>query len=145
MRGDSRSRFWRWQAILAGVVALFPLYGWLAPKLLDGRGGCFLHDWLSIYCPFCGGTRAVSALLRFDLVGAWRLNAWVVVLITLAIVLDVWALMRLRSGHERLLPLPNWSWIVLLILTLLFAVLRNYLMIAHGVDPTGDLGHIWNG
>ena len=145
MRGDSRSRFWRWQMILAGAVALFPLYGWLAPKLLEGRGGCFLHDWLSVYCPFCGGTRAVSALLHLNFAEAFRLNALVVLLIALAIILDVWAFVRLRRGCEQLLPLPSWSWILLLALTLLFAVLRNYLMIAHGIDPTGDLGHIWNG
>ena len=145
MREDSRSRFWRWQMLLAAGIALFPLYGRLAPKLFAGRGGCFLHDWLSVYCPLCGGTRAVSALLRLDIAQAFRLNAFVVLLIALAIGLDIWAFVRLRRGRERLLPLPNWSWIVVLVLAILFAILRNYLMIAHGIDPTGDLGRIWNG
>ena len=145
MNRESRKRFWRWQAVIATLVVLFPFYGWLAPKLLEGRGGCFLHDWLSIYCPFCGGTRAVSALLHLHVLEAFRFNAFVLLLIALGMVLDVWAFVRLCCGHERLLPLPNWSWIVLLVLAILFAVLRNYLMIVHGIDPTGDLGRIWHG
>ena len=145
MKQDSRNRFWRWQMILAGAVALFPLYGWLASRILAGRGGCFLHDWLSIYCPFCGGTRAVSSLLHLNVLQAFRLNAFVVLLIALAIALDIWAFVRLCRGREKLLGLPSWSWLVVLVLAILFAILRNYLMIAHGIDPTGDLGRVWNG
>ena len=28
---------------------------------------CWLHEWTGLYCPGCGGTRALSALLRGDL------------------------------------------------------------------------------
>ena len=145
MNRDSRKRFLRWQILLVSAIALFPVYRWAITLVDEDRLGCILHDWLGIYCPFCGGTRAVGALLRFDFVGAFRANAMVVILAAILIVLEIVALVRLLCGHARLLPLPQWSWIVLLVLIFGFAVVRNWLMIAYGVDPTGDLGWIWNG
>ncbi len=131
--------------ILGVSIALFPVYRWILSLVNEDKLGCFLHDRLFIYCPLCGGTRAVESLLRLDFVGAFRANAVVVILILLLIALEIVALVRLLRGHERLLPLPRWSWIVLLVLLLGFAVLRNWLMIARGIDPTGDLGQVWNG
>lgn len=145
MNQASRKRFWRWQIILGLSIALFPVYRWLLTFVNEEKLGCFLHDRLGIYCPLCGGTRAVESLLRLDFVGAFRANALVVILIVLLIALEIVAIMRLCRGHERLLPLLRWSWIALLAVAFGYAVLRNWLMIAYGIDPTGDLGWIWNG
>ena len=145
MNRESRNRFLRWQMILGLSIALFPVYRWLLSLVNAEKLGCFLHDRLFLYCPLCGGTRAVGELLRLNFVGALRANALVVLLIVCLLVADTVALVRLLRGHERLLPLPNRSWIFLLVLLLGFAVLRNWLMIAYGIDPTGDLGWIWNG
>ena len=128
------------------AVALFPLY-WYATQSLSIpilNGGCFLHDYLFLYCAFCGGTRSVGALLRFDVVSAMRYNALVPPLVLLGLVLDVFALVRLLRGEKRLLRLPKWSWIAAIAVLIAYAVLRNYLMIAHGYDPVGDLGRFWN-
>ena len=145
MNQTSRKRFLLWQLALVAATALFPVYRWGLNFVNERWLECVLHDRLWLYCPFCGGTRAVGALLCFDFVGAFRANAMVVILIVLLIALEIVAIVRLCRGHERLLPLPGWSWIVLLALILGFAVLRNWLMIAYGIDPTGDLGGIWNG
>ena len=40
------------------VAMLFPLYEWITSRLsLPFLRGCFLHDYLHVYCAFCGGTR----------------------------------------------------------------------------------------
>lgn len=129
---------------LLAALACFPLYRRLADLLPRVWIKCFLHDRLFLYCPFCGGTRAVEALLRFDFATALKANPFAVLLLAVALVLDVIALIRLLGKKERLLPLPKWTWIVLLAAALLYAVLRNWLMIAHGIDPIGDLGAFWN-
>ena len=129
--------------ILAGIL-LFPLYRSLAASITRYLFGCFVHDFCFLYCPLCGGTRAVAALLRLDLLAALRYNAFVALSAVVLLIMDVVALFRLIAKKERVLPLPSWSWIPFVTLLLIYAVLRNYLMIAHGYDPTGDLGYIWN-
>ena len=132
---------------IAAVTALclFPLYRLIADYLARFVSGCMIHDHFFLYCPLCGGTRAVEALLRFDLVTAWNNNAFVVLVAFAVLVLDLVALIRLLCGCQKILPIPDWSWIVAVVLMILYAVLRNYLMIAHGYDPVGDLGAFWRG
>ncbi len=137
-------RYLRIHAALLTALLLFPLYRLLADRLTDAITGCFLHDRLFLYCSFCGGTRALSALLRFDLPRALALNPLVVFLVLAAIGLDIFALVRLLKGKARLLPIPWWWIIILLGVIFGYGILRNYLMIAHGYDPTGDLGVFWN-
>ena len=146
MTTQAKRRTWYFvihAAVLVGIL-LFPLYREIASRLSRFVSGCMLHDFCFLYCPLCGGTRAVAALLRFDIPEALRYNAFVVLAVLAVIVMDAVALVRLIRKKERLLPLPSWSWIPFVALLLVYTLLRNYLMIAHGYDPTGDLGFIWN-
>ena len=126
----------------AAALALFPLYRWMMASVLS-PSGCFLHDYLFLYCAFCGGTRSLEALIGADVVAAFRYNALVPCLVLLTLVLDVIALIRLLRGEKKLLVLPKRSWIALVGLLVGYALLRNYLMIAEGYDPLGDLGAFW--
>ena len=130
--------------LLLLLLLLFPLYRAVVSHLTPLVSGCVIHDRLFVYCPLCGGTRALTALLRFDLLAAFRFNFFVAFTAVLAVVLDLIALIRLLRGKERLLILPNWGWVALALFMIVYAVLRNYLMIAHGIDPVGDLGIFWN-
>ena len=128
---------------LLAAALLFPLYRVLTDRLPSIWIKCLLHDRLFLYCPFCGGTRAVEALLRFDLGGALTANPLVVVFLLLALILDVVVLIRLLLGREKLLPLPRLWWIVPLAVMIVYAVVRNWLMIAYHYDPLGDLDTFW--
>ena len=130
-------------AVLVGMLLLFPLYR-IFTELLPARlVRCFLHDRMMLYCPFCGGTRAIGHLLRLDVFAAWNANPLVVLLSAFLLMLDLVALIRLLRGKRALFVLPKWSWIALLAVTVFYGILRNYLMIAHGYDPLGDLGVFW--
>ena len=127
------------------VAMLFPLYEWITSRLsLPFLRGCFLHDYLHVYCAFCGGTRSVGAFLRFDFAAMLQYNALVPLLLLALIAVDVIALMRLLRGEEKLFDLPRWCWIAGIVALIGYAILRNYLMIAHGYDPVGDLGAFWH-
>lgn len=124
------------------LALLFPLYMKVASLLGDALGGCIMHRFF-IYCPLCGGTRTVAALLRFDFVSAWNLNAFVVILCFVALALDVWMWVRYFQKKEPLIIFPKWAWIALCSALVFYFILRNCLMIFFGIDPTGDLGYFW--
>lgn len=124
------------------VALLFPLYMKVASWIGGIFGGCIMHRFF-IYCPLCGGTRALAALLRFDFVSAWNHNAFVVVMCIALLGLDIWAWVRYFQKKEPLIILPKWSWITFCVAFISYFILRNCLMIFFGIDPTGDLGFFW--
>ena len=129
---------------VAILAALFlPLYIKVANWLGGVFGGCLMHRFF-IYCPLCGGTRAIAALTRFDFVSAWNYNAFVVLLCFVILALDVWAWVRYFQKKEPLIILPQWSWITFCVLLVTYFILRNVLMIFFGIDPTGDLVYFWD-
>ena len=129
--------------LLAGIL-LFPLYVWISEQITSVIPGCLLHDWFLIYCPLCGGTRAVEALLRLDFLSALRYNAFVVLLAVTAVAFYVMAWIRLKKREDRLFLVPKWLWVVYAVLLLVFFVVRNLLMVGFGMDPLGDLHWFWN-
>ena len=108
---------------LAGVAR--PLSRWMLSALSD----CYVAQ-MGFVCPACGGTRAVAALCRGDLLAAVELNALVVLLIVYAVLIVVafhievlfrqgWA----RTIHVRMLNyrvIIGWA-----VVAVLFCVLRN--------------------
>ncbi len=129
-------------AAILGAL-LLPLYMKVASWLSGIFGGCLMHRFF-IYCPLCGGTRAVAALIRLDPVAAWNYNALVVILAVIALGLDVWAWVRYFQKKEPLIILPKWSWIAFCTVLVAYFILRNALMIFFGIDPTGDLVYFWD-
>lgn len=136
--------FLLFHAVAAVAVALFPLYRWLATKLPKFMGGCFFHDFLFLYCPLCGGTRAVDALLHFRFAEALRCNAYVVLVAVSLLVADLLAWIRFFRGSVPYFQGKATYWVILAVFLLVFGVARNYLLIAHGFDPLGDLSEIRN-
>lgn len=130
---------------LAACAALFPLYRNLVGLLPDRMTGCILHDRLLLYCPLCGGTRALAALLHLNFAEALRANAFVVLLAVLFFIHDVLAWVRLLRGKTVLFRFLAWEWIAVAVLFLIFGILRDLLLIRFGLDPLGDLGAVWNG
>ena len=97
---------------------------------------CLLHDVFGLYCPFCGGTRAVGALLAGNLMGALRANAAVVLSLPLLIWADARALVRIL-GKKSVSPLLPFHPLIPIVLFAAFFILRNVLLL-FGIDPTGD-------
>jgi hypothetical protein len=91
-------------------------------------GFCPLNAITGIYCPGCGGLRAVNDLSRGDIVAALSSNVLVVAAIPISIVLLLIWLQRAWSGLPALrLParLSRVWWPTVAVVTLVFTVLRN--------------------
>ena len=127
-------------AIIGAI--LFPLCMKVSAWLAGVFGGCLMHRFF-LYCPLCGGTRALAALIRFD-ASAWNYNAFVVILAVIALGIDIWAWVRYFQKKEPLVIFPQWAWIAFCAVLVFYFILRNVLMIFFGIDPTGDLVYFWD-
>lgn len=144
MNSSAKKQFIMVHLCAVAAILLFPLYLFLVQKIHPALTGCAMHDILFLYCPLCGGTRAIKALLRLDVVSAFSYNPFVFLLLVLFVVLDVLAFLRLRRGESRPFVFPRKLWLSFCALFVLWGILRNVLMIAFGIDSTGDLVLFWN-
>lgn len=88
---------------------------------------CFLYSHFHLYCPACGNTRSLSALLQGNLLQALSYNIvpFLVLLIALAGYVE---LATYSFGtHKRLLPRRLSVYIFLIILIFLYLLLRNFI------------------
>ena len=126
-------------------LALFLLallfWGYVALcEALTGQLFCVFKILTGSYCPFCGGTRCLSALLQFDLPGALRYNALVVFTALMGLVYEIKTLAAILRCRPRPFALPRWAASVYLALLLVFFLGRNLLLWC-GIDIIGDFIH----
>jgi hypothetical protein len=109
-----------------GVLAATAVVALVDPNEGGHYPTCPLLALTGIYCPFCGGLRAVHDLAHLDLAGALDRNPLaVLVLPVLAILWLLWA-QRAFTGRQllRLRPPSWWGWATVGVLAV-FMVLRN--------------------
>lgn len=106
--------------------------------------GCLMRGLLHLYCPLCGGTRSLEAVLRLDFASAWRYHPLLPIGLLLFLILDAVAWIRFFRGKKTLSILPQKGYYFFVALLLVFFVWRN-LQLLWGIDPIGELGLFWNG
>lgn len=146
---DSNRHAWRQFllihcAIIGAVLFLLFYDAFFAYRIFFLPFGCILHHWFLVYCPLCGGTRAIGSMLSLDFLTAFQQNAWVVLFALFAIVWDAFGVIRLIKGWEHPWSMPKWIYWVLIISLAIFFIVRNVMLIAFHIDPLGDLLHAWN-
>lgn len=97
---------------------------------------CPLHL-IGLYCPTCGMTRAVRALLALDPLAALGYHPLLPLLLSSAVYCEVAWLLFVMRGRAVLSKVR----LVLLITAAAFALyfaLRNILLLGFGIDPLGD-------
>jgi Protein of unknown function (DUF2752) len=118
----------RWIANFAAsalVAATFVLVRF-PPTKASFYPHCPVFFWLHLYCPGCGGTRALAALLHGRLVEALHWNAMVVVSLPFAAAFFAMAYRRaVRAGSFSWPLIPDRLLTCYLIATGIFTVVRN--------------------
>lgn len=97
------------------------------PHVAGSWGVCPSLALFGVYCPACGGLRAVNDLTHLDLVGAASSNLYFVVLLpALVFLLGRWVYDAARGvqRHQRWLE-SGLVWTVLSVVLVVFTVLRN--------------------
>lgn len=130
-------------ALLNVLLALFAIGGAIyltlasrAPALF----ACVFARRAHLYCPGCGGSRALYALLRLDLLSSLAANPALIGGILTLGYYEI-AFFRTARGHGRV---RSWPAIAYAALIVCFFVLRNLLLVFCGIDPLGDQIGYWS-
>ncbi len=141
-----RKNLWIWIAVhlvlLLGIL-LFPYYQrWMTGRFLI-LSGCIMHDFLHLYCPFCGGTRALAALLHGSVGDAFRFHPLLPLFFFAGILYDGMTFYRILTGKKLPVRIPKGVTVTIVAGIVGYWILRNVLLIAFHFDPIGDLLPYW--
>lgn len=103
------------------------------------RYDCLMHELFHIYCPGCGGTRAIMALLAGDVLKSLVCNPAVVVGLILVLYYEVGVIVTLirRNGKYYFLR-KLWLIYGYLGMIIVYGVVRDYLLVSGICDLLGD-------
>lgn len=91
---------------------------------------CLIHEKTGFYCPGCGITRMIFALMKFDIPKAFRYNQLLFILLPFLIAYFVYNIYLYIVGKKDtiLKKIPNYIYIILLIIVIGWGIIRNFPM-----------------
>ena len=102
---------------------------------------CVLYMALGIYCPGCGGTRALRALLGGHFIQSLRYNPAVICGILLILYYELGAVITLvKRNGKRYMYHKMWPLAVYLSMVAVFTVARDVLLLAAHIDILKAVG-----
>lgn len=143
-RGDNmlinRKNQWIIFAVVNGILLFtllfFPFYYKYIMKLPFNK--CGMVEYLHLYCPACGGTRAFKAILGLDFVSAFVYNPIVPIGAVLFTAYEIGMIKYLIKKTDRELFVKPWMVYTILIFWAVYFILRNVLLFC-GIDLLGDI------
>lgn len=129
---------------LAGVAAIV-YFNVTGKQISFSSKGCFFPGILHIYCPGCGGTRAVRYLMRGDVLRSFMAHPLIIYLLILYIQslwVSVYTIFIKRDMQVRTYVYIWQLWLMLGIVIAVFVV-RNVLLVLFGYDFLGECAPYW--
>lgn len=132
--------------LVANVAAGSGIFLLLGLLLLKQRGflpnpPCVLHDLFHVYCPGCGGTRALFDLLKGDILQSLYHNPAVLLGAILIAYYELGAVITLVRRDGRHYGLKTWPVYAYGLFVGLYTVVRDILLVVAGIDLLGDFLH----
>ena len=124
------------------LATAFLLLVHLTRNLPEGQrvGDCFIHSATGIYCPGCGGTRSLLALVRLDLVTSFLAYPLIPIVCLMALYSDGCILISCTRNDPRFLRLtPPAIYLAVPIILVLQFLIRNVLAQTVGFDPLSQI------
>ncbi len=95
---------------------------------------CPMHMIFGLYCPLCGGTRALGSLLRGDILNSFIYNPAVLPSLIAFVVYDIRSFRAILRDEKKIIYIHKAVWIPLLILIGLNFIIRNALLLIWNID-----------
>jgi hypothetical protein len=96
------------------------------PHSSGAYGFCPFHALTGLWCPGCGGLRAVNDLTNGDIVGSLSSNVFVLpLLVVLGVAWVRWVTIRRRGGGGRMIVLSKGWTVAVLAAIAVFTIVRN--------------------
>lgn len=112
------------------------------------EGLCAFSRKTHLYCPGCGGTRAVKYFLTGDMLSSFLSNA--IPIYTAILLLRIWAALfhntvveKFRPGKKKWKLFYQWEMWTILVVVVGYFVLRNIFLMCFGWDFLGDMAAFW--
>jgi hypothetical protein len=123
MRNNKRNRIITIALPMMGITILLMKEHILA--LIPYIPACFLYSRLHLYCPACGNTRSVTALLHGDLMASLQYNITPILVLFLAAAAYLEFAFASFGKPIKLLPRKLWFYLVLIALLVVYYLSRN--------------------
>lgn len=88
---------------------------------------CVIHYVTGYYCPGCGNTRSVTALLHGDIIASLHNNVTPLVILILCLGFYIEYVFSAFGKDVKILPRSKWVIIVFSILMISYFILRNFI------------------
>lgn len=106
---------------------------------------CISYTYLHVLCPACGATRALTSLMRGDILMSLRQNAALLVLIIIALMWYIELVLRIFGKNVKLPLIHNvWFYVILGVVLIAYLVLRNFIPEIAPVGTRAGLGIHYN-
>lgn len=100
---------------------------------------CRFLSTFHLYCPGCGGTRAVYALLRLDIIASIIYNPMVLLGGLVYIYYNVRAIIAIKNNNEEYFIKQKYMLLpILAVILIVYSIIRNILLF-NGIDLIGDV------
>ncbi|HWT77143.1 MAG TPA: DUF2752 domain-containing protein [Mobilitalea sp.] len=86
---------------------------------------CYFYSLFHLYCPACGNTRSVTALLHGDILGSLRYNIVPPLLVLIGLLAYIELATYSFGTHRRLLPRRLSFYLILIALLVIYFIVRN--------------------
>lgn len=122
-------------------VALAVVVFLIASKLsMDAGIKCVLAEKALLYCPGCGGTRSLYALLKLDILTALRYNFALPFAVFVYIYYNVKAIISVIKKKDDFFKTEKFILVYVFIgILILNFIVRNVLLWGFGIDFIGDI------
>ena len=112
----------------------FPMFFW----------PCGLKEYFHLYCPGCGGTHAVEALLRLDIVESFLYNPLVLYMVVCLLYYLFKTIVQLKkqNGNAYFAVHLGFLWVFVGLMVGIF-IIRNFLLVQFQIDYLGELAQYW--
>lgn len=144
---DSKKKIYIFFLFLLSCFIVFLIcYHWFGWSL-SGHGytECPFHKYLHLYCPGCGGTRAMDAFLQGKFLTSILYHPfifYVAMVFVYYYIAGAYTFLKKKDGRIYY-KIPTWVLVAAVVLLLVFFVIRNVLLVYGKVDFLQDLIVYW--